>query len=146
MEHVKLIVLKFLATFVLLYLVLGIGYGMAVSSIFLINFVSIASYYIGDLIILRRTNNVIAALADFGIAFAAIYLLADMLTVGGDPLTAAFLSALVIGIYELFFHPYVAEVLDYDEEPLRVENYDYSTEASDEFDYLEDFGDDDDKL
>ncbi|MBM7542587.1 YndM family protein [Amphibacillus cookii] len=145
MEHVKLIVIKFIASFVLLYLVLGIGYGMAVGSILAINVVSLIAYYIGDLVILKRTNNLIAALADFAIAFAVIYLLADLLTVGGDPLTAAFLSAVAIGIYELFFHPYVAEVLDYqDDEPVSLKQYDYSMEASDEFEpYLNDFDDED---
>ncbi|SEN46348.1 Protein of unknown function [Amphibacillus marinus] len=145
MEHVKLILIKFIASFVLLYLILGIGFGMATGTIFLINLVSIAAYYIGDLIILPKTNNFIAALADFGIAFAVIYLLGDVLTIGGDPLTAAFLSAGAIAVYELFFHPYVAEELDFNQvETIDLNGYDYSMEASEEFDfYLDDEKDDD---
>ena len=64
MEHVKLIGIKYFATFVLLYLVLGIAYGLTTSQILFISLLSLAVYFIGDLFILSRTNNFIATFAD----------------------------------------------------------------------------------
>lgn len=109
MNHTKLIVGKFLISFAILFVILGLGYGLAIQSILFINLVSIISYFVGDLMILPRTNNIIAATIDAAIAFAVIYLLGDLLTVGGDPLTASFLSAIGIGIFEFIYHKYVAE-------------------------------------
>lgn len=137
MKHTKLVVVKFVISFAILFVVLGLGYGLALQNILLINLVSILSYFIGDLIILPRTNNIITAIIDSAIAFAVIYLMGDVLTVGGDPLTAAFLTAIAIGVFELFFHRYVANNLELDTEtrestPAKFHQMDLTTEAAHE--------------
>lgn len=147
MEHIKLIAIKFVATFVLLYLVLGMVYGMAIEYILFINMVSIVSYFIGDLIILERTNNAVTTLVDFGIALAVIYLMADVLTVGGDPLTAALFSAILIGIFEAFYHRYVVNELHEQKlQAIPIRRMEYSMETSEELSdyYDEEFDDDED--
>lgn len=146
MEHVKLLSIKFVATFILLYLILGIGYGMAFGQILMISLLSFATYYIGDILILERTNNLTATIADFVINFTLIYVLMSMMAFAGDMLMATFLSTLAITIYEIFFHLYVAEDLSYDEDNrMQVNRYDYMTELSKEIDpFFDDFDDDED--
>lgn len=143
MEHVKLIGIKYFATFVLLYLVLGIAYGLTVSQVLFISLISLAVYFIGDLFILSRTNNIAATFADVVINFVAIYALLDLVGFAGDRLMAAFISTIVLGFYEIFFHLYVAEELNFNYEPISIRRYDYMMEFSEEFDpFIEDDEDD----
>lgn len=142
MEHVKLITIKYFATFVLLYLVLGLAYGLAMSQIFFISLISLALYFLGDLYILDRTNNFIATFADVVINFIAIYLLLDVVGFAGDRIMAAFISTVVLGFYEIFFHLYVEEEISYEHEPISIGRYDYLMELSEEFDPFIDDEDD----
>ncbi|MEL3971404.1 YndM family protein [Rossellomorea oryzaecorticis] len=108
MKHVKAFALKFLATFVLLYLILAGVQGITVGDVFLLSLVLGAiAYILGDLILLPRTSNTLAALADFGLAFILIYFMSDGLTEGGPYLTRSILAALALMVFELFFHRYV---------------------------------------
>lgn len=67
MKHVKALVIKFVSSLVLLSLILGLLFDMAFSNIFLITLVlGIEAYFIGDLLILPRTNNTVATIVDFG--------------------------------------------------------------------------------
>lgn len=145
MKHIQLIVVKFLATLVLLYMVLGFGYGVTFGNVVLITLVvGTLAYLIGDLLILPRTNNTVATIADFAIAFVVVFLMTDFLTVGGNILTASFISAIALGVFEVFYHQYVAEALDFTEsEPSPIRGMEYSTETSDELSpYYEDLEDD----
>lgn len=61
MNYLKAIAIKFLATLVLLYVILGLFYDMSFTNVFLISLVlGLASYLIGDLFLLAKTNNTIA--------------------------------------------------------------------------------------
>ncbi|MBU5594145.1 YndM family protein [Amphibacillus sp. MSJ-3] len=145
MEHIKLLSIKFVTTFILLYLILGIGYGMSFGQTLAISLPCFATYYIGDILILERTNNFIATITDFLIHFTVIYLLINIMNFGGDVLMATFLSSLVIAIYEAFFHLYVAEDLNYDDKHFQINHYDYLTELSQEINpFADDFDDDED--
>lgn len=56
---------------------------------------------------------------------------------------AAFISTIVLGFYEIFFHLYVAEELNFNYEPISIRRYDYMMEFSEEFDpFIEDDEDD----
>lgn len=143
MEHVKLIGIKYFATFVLLYLILGVAYGLSTSQILFISLLSLVVYFIGDLFILTRTNNFVATLADLIINFLAIYLLLVVVGFAGDRLIAAFVSTIVLGFYEIFFHLYVLEELSNNHEPISIRRYDYMMEYSEEFDpFIKDEEDD----
>ncbi|GAA4069871.1 DUF2512 family protein [Amphibacillus indicireducens] len=143
MEHVKLIMIKYFATFVLLYLVLGIAYGLTTSQIFFVSLISLALYFLGDLFILDQTNNFIATFSDVVINFIVIYLLLDVVGFAGDRLIAAFISSIVLGFYEIFFHLYVTEEFSYEHEPISIGRYDYLMELSEEFEpFIDDEEDD----
>jgi hypothetical protein len=78
MKHVKALAIKFVSSLVLLSLILGLFFDMAYSNIFLITLVlGVAAYLIGDLLILPRTNNTVATIADFGLAFLIIWLMSE---------------------------------------------------------------------
>jgi hypothetical protein len=134
MKHLRAIAIKFLASLVLLYIILGLMYDMSFTNVFLISLVlGLASYVIGDLFLLPKTNNTIATLADFGLAFMIIWLLGESFTYGESLLAASLISAAGIAIFEYFFHKYIAgNVLEDQENSQRRSNYQYQTEAAEE--------------
>lgn len=134
MKHIRALAVKFLASLVLLYVILGLMYNMSFTNVFLISLVlGLASYVIGDLFLLPKTNNTIATLADFGLAFMIIWILGESLTYGESLLLASLISAAGIALFEYFFHKYVAgNVLGDGERQYRKTNYQYQTEASEE--------------
>jgi Protein of unknown function (DUF2512) len=137
MKHIKPLAIKFISSLVLLSVILGLFFDMSFGNIFLITLVlGVVSYVIGDLFILRRTNNIIATLADLGLAFLVIRFMGDALAYGddGDMFTMSLIAAIGVALFEYAFHKYVANrVLN---ENQSRENQQtklrYQTEASEE--------------
>ncbi|WP_175989215.1 YndM family protein [Bacillus sp. Marseille-Q1617] len=135
MKHIKAFAIKFVATFVLLYLILAGVQAITFGDVFLISLVlgSIA-YLLGDLFLLPRTSNTVAALADFGLAFILIYFMTDGMTDGGTYLIRSILAALALMVFELFFHRYVVrDILPNRSNKRKAPaNLQYQTEASEQ--------------
>lgn len=111
MKHIKPLAIKFISSLVLLSVILGLFFDMSFGNIFLITLVlSVVSYVIGDLFILRRTNNIIATVADLGLAFLVIRFMGDALANGdnGDMFTMSLIAAIGVALFEYAFHKYVA--------------------------------------
>lgn len=69
MTHVKALAIKGIMTIIVLYLVLGLGFGFTFGDTLLMTIVlGVISYLLGDLYVLPKWNNMIATLADFGLA------------------------------------------------------------------------------
>src|SRR5690554_4185447 len=134
MAHIKLLSIKYAATLILLYLVLGIAYGISISQIIFVSLISLLIYYVGDIIILGRTNNFIATMFDLVANFVLIFSMLGLIKFGGDQLTAAFISTIVLSFYEIFFHFYVVDELNLRQDNIFTSSYDYLTEFSSEFD------------
>jgi hypothetical protein len=135
MKHVRALAIKFISTLVLLYIILGMFNGVSFGNVFLISLVlSIAAYLIGDMLILPRTNNTVATIADFGLAFVVIWWMSENLTYGADMMGEAFISALGIALFEAMFHRYLAKNIlpDHHESRRYQGNLQYQTEASEE--------------
>jgi hypothetical protein len=137
MKHVKALAIKFVACLVLLYIILGMVYGMTFGDVFMISLIlGIASYIIGDLLILPRTNNTIATIADFGLAYIVIWLMSDNLTyLDGDNLfTMSLISSLGVALFEYFFHKYVSNNITNEtkSDHKQPKNLQYQTEVSEE--------------
>ncbi|MGM7722183.1 YndM family protein [Metabacillus sp. Hm71] len=136
MSHIKAIVIKFIATFALLYVILGIVFDVQFENVLLISLVlGVISYMVGDLVILPRTNNRVATLADFGMAFLVIWLMLDNISNdGADIFWASLFSAIGVALFEYFFHKYVASTVDNKQENKSRRNnaLQYQTEASEE--------------
>ncbi|WP_163971065.1 YndM family protein [Oceanobacillus halotolerans] len=143
MKHIKALLIKFAASLALLYVILGLMYEMTFGEVFILSAVlGIAAYLIGDMFILPRTNNAIATIADFGLALMIIYLFADGMTVADNAFTASLFAALGVGLFELFFHRYLAnQVLpDHEDKDNRERTADlqFQTEIADEmYEYSE---------
>lgn len=109
MKHVKALAIKFISSLVLLSVILGLFFDMAFSNIFLITLVlGVAAYLIGDMLILPRTNNTIATISDFGLAFVIIWLMSENLTYGDNQLLMSLIAALGVALFEYMFHRYLS--------------------------------------
>lgn len=134
MTHVKLLALKFVITLGILFIILGLGFDVSFGNVFLISLVVSALGYLGDVTILKKSNNTMATAGDFVLSFAVIYFMTDALTVGDDVFEATLISAISLAIFEYFFHQSVARSLDQEKE----ENHEVrstgqlQTEASEE--------------
>ncbi|WHX98347.1 YndM family protein [Neobacillus sp. DY30] len=135
MKHVKALAIKFVASLVLLSLILGLLFDMAFSNIFLITLVlGVAAYLIGDLLILPRTNNTIATIADFGLALFIIWLMSENLTYGDNHFLMSLIAAVGVALFEYMFHKYVANniVKNKGGQQQQTGQLQYQTEASEE--------------
>jgi hypothetical protein len=134
MKHVKALAIKFVSSLVLLSIILGLFYDMAFRNIFLITLVlGVAAYIIGDLLILPRTNNTVATISDFGLAFLIIWLMSENLTYGDNHFSMSLIAALGVALFEYMFHKYVANnVLPNAGKRQQTRQLQYQTEASEE--------------
>ena len=134
MKHMKNLAIKFISILAVLFIILGIFYDMSFGNVLSISVVlTLASYLIGDLLILRRTNNTMATISDFAIAFLVIWLMGENLTYGDSLIMPALIAAAGIALVETFFHKYVArQIQEADEQQNSSRNLRYQTEASSE--------------
>lgn len=108
MQHFKALALKFLASVVLLYIILGIFFGMSFVNVFIITAIlGITAYILGDMVILPRSSNMIATAADFGLAFLLIWFLSSILTNGDNFIAMSIAAALGVALFEYLFHLYL---------------------------------------
>jgi hypothetical protein len=134
MKHMKNLAIKFISILAVLFIILGIFYDMSFGNVLSISVVlTLASYLIGDLLILRKTNNTMATISDFAIAFLVIWLMGENLTYGDSLIMPALIAAAGIALFETFFHKYVArQIQDGDKQQNSSRNLRYQTEASSE--------------
>lgn len=111
MEHVKALLIKAVMTLVVLWIVLGAGYGMDFWPMILVTTVvlGVVYYFAGDLGILPAAGNIMATLSDLVLTFLVVWLLGLWLTdlSGGTVAVAALISAVVIAVGEYLFHMYM---------------------------------------
>ncbi|MCY8976727.1 DUF2512 family protein [Bacillus atrophaeus] len=111
MVHVKALAIKGIMTIIVLYLVLGLGFNFTFGDTLLMTIVlGVISYLLGDLYVLPKWNNMIATVADFGLAFLVVWLMGMPLSMGLSPgmlALAALFAAIVMAIGEYFFHFYM---------------------------------------
>jgi Protein of unknown function (DUF2512) len=134
MKHMKNLAIKFISILAVLFIILGIFYDMSFGNVLSISVVlTLASYLIGDLLILRKTNNTMATIADFALAFLVIWLMGENLTYGDSLVMPALIAAAGIALFETFFHKYVSRQIDEaNGNQSRSTNLRYQTEASSE--------------
>lgn len=135
MEHLKSIIIKYVFTLAILYVILGIIFGMTFTNVLLTaTVVTLAEYIIGDLLILPRTNNTIATAADFGLTLLVIWAMVASLTDAAMPFVPALVASVTFAVFEYVFHKYFANtVLDKGDKPESQTRMQFQTEASEEF-------------
>lgn len=112
MKHVKALAVKGIMTLVFLYVILGFGFGLSFWDVFVITVVLGGIAYLGDILILPKITNIMATVADLGIAFFLVWLLGMALApiAPGTMAGAAAISAIAIAVGEYFFHIYLARL------------------------------------
>jgi hypothetical protein len=108
MQHIWRIVIKFIACLVALGIILGMFYDFSFGDVLAITTVlGLVSYILGDLLLLRSTNNLMATAADFALAFLVVWFMGQALTFEDDLLSASLISALAVAGFEYFFHKFL---------------------------------------
>lgn len=99
--------IKFVASLVLLYVILGAMGGLSFGNVLLITIIlGLVSYMVGDMLILTKTNNMTATIADLGLAFVVIWPLAAGFSDQGVVGTAI-IAAIGVAVFEFFFHEFL---------------------------------------
>src|SRR5689334_3868703 len=141
MKHIVALLIKYTAITAVLLIILGIFQGISIPRVLLISlFLTGAAYLIGDLFILPKYGNMIATIADVGLSFFGVWLLAYLFTNLDSTHNigfSSFLAALIIGGVEVFFHIYMKKVVLHEDDELREHNHihhdKYAMEISDEY-------------
>ncbi|MEI4770651.1 YndM family protein [Psychrobacillus sp. FJAT-51614] len=105
---IKSFIIKLIMTTAVLWVVLGLFFGVDLSEILITSVVLTVIGYVADRFILPRIGNVLAIIGDFVLAFAVIWLLGYYLY--DEPIalgTATFISTLILGFCEMYFHRYL---------------------------------------
>lgn len=144
MKHLMALGIKFIFTSIVLLSVFGIYYNSTILEIVMIStLVTGVAYVVGDLFILPRFGNVVATLADMGLAFLSIWGLSTLFIDPPDRLVlASLLSAVFIMLAEALFHAYLEnKVLDKGENNLIFNSTSFQnkfqTELAEEHDFQE---------
>jgi len=104
----KAFLIKWIMVLAVLWIVLGWFFGVSFTDILITSVVLTVIGYVGDAFILPRVGNVFAAITDFVLAYAVVWMMGNMLI--EEPIalgTASFISALIITVGELFFHRFM---------------------------------------
>jgi hypothetical protein len=134
MRHLKAFLIKFIACFALLAIILGGIYGITLGDVFVISLVlGIIAFAAGDLFLLPRATNITASFADFGLAFLLIWAMAANMTPVDNVLIPSLIAAAGVAVFEYFYHKYlVKNVFGKEEETRSKGNLQFQTEASEE--------------
>ncbi|MBH9966976.1 DUF2512 family protein [Rossellomorea oryzaecorticis] len=110
MKHAKAFAIKGIMILAVFSFVLSLGFRISAESTALIAVLfGGVSYGAGDLAFLHKTNNVVTTAVELIIAFILVWAVISMIE-GLDAdvaLPSAFISALLIGVGEYFFHFYI---------------------------------------
>ncbi len=113
MKHIEAILMKFAMSFAVVFLILGLIYGVSVFTIFLISLAITAIGYAGDMVIYPLTSNMMATGGDLVLAFLLVWLLGEFLIENPDfsILAASIYTAILIASGEWFYHIYLKKRL-----------------------------------
>ena len=135
MRHILALAIKLVLSYAILWFILGGIYGLSNNEIFRMALaLGVLSYLIGDLLILRFTNNMVATIADFGLALLIIWVTTDAYTPVDALFGRVFMATIAITIFEYFFHKYVDRSILHDDPGSRErpKSLRYQTETSEE--------------
>ncbi|PLT32760.1 DUF2512 family protein [Bacillus sp. V5-8f] len=110
-NHGTAILVKFISLLVVLGVILWLNFDYRFTDVVLIVLVlTIVGYVLGDLFILRRSNNTAATIADFGLTFAVVWIMSRMLGYDDGIVAASALSAVAVAVVEYLYHKIVPGV------------------------------------
>ncbi len=105
MKHATALLIKFILAAVVLEVDLLILSDLNfIQILYLALLIAVASYLVGDLLILPATNNIIATISDVVISLIIVFLFNRIWMKGSISLLSAVVAAVAIGFAEWFFH------------------------------------------
>jgi hypothetical protein len=107
MQATKALLIKFLVIAAISVVILSFFYNVDIASVLLVSAaITIISYIAGDRLVLPRTNNMMATLADFGLSFLLLILFLNTLIENPNfpIITSSLLTAAGIAVGEYFIH------------------------------------------
>ncbi|WP_226527491.1 DUF2512 family protein [Metabacillus niabensis] len=135
MNHIQAFLIKAVATFLLLMIILGLLFRYSIGDVFILTLmIGVVSYLLGDLMLLPRTTNMTASISDFAITMLITWFyLANITTSTTNVFLASLFTALVVALFEMFFHRYlINHTLQHKDEFERLGHLRYNTEISEE--------------
>lgn len=112
MKHIYALVIKFLMVSIMLWIVLGLFTDLALGEILsMAAIITSIAYLVGDILVLSKFNNFTATISDIVLSCAIIYLYNYAFVEQRIGFWDAFISAVLIGIGEWFFHIYMAKMV-----------------------------------
>jgi uncharacterized SAM-binding protein YcdF (DUF218 family) len=116
MKYLGPLVIKFLMTTAVLWIVLGLFFGVTFGDIIMTSIILTVVASLGDLFILPRIGNTSASIADFALTWAIVWMVGSNMYGDGIAIgTAGFVSAIAITVGEVFFHRYLKNLVFKDE-------------------------------
>lgn len=111
MKYMEALLIKFAMIFSVLFVILGLAYGVELFEIFILSLIITVLGFVGDLIIYPKTSNKVATGGDFVAVFLLVWLLGMWLIENPDfsLVMAALFSAVVVAAGEWFFHIYLTK-------------------------------------
>ncbi|WP_404452310.1 YndM family protein [Virgibacillus necropolis] len=107
-KHLSAFLIKFIMVTAVLFVVLGLIFGVDFGDVLLISLILTGVSYLGDAFVLPHTSNTVATLADLGLAFFIIWLVGEGVIEEAIPLMiASIISAVVLAVGEVLFHKYM---------------------------------------
>jgi hypothetical protein len=136
LRHIVRMAVKFISCLVVLGIILGLFFNFSFTDVLLITTVlGVVSYLLGDLLLLRASNNLTASAADFGLTFLLVWFMGQALTFEPNLFSAALLSAVAVTAFEFIFHRFL--INDNSQQSTKQQTpyqnrLQYQTEAADE--------------
>ncbi|WP_422124172.1 DUF2512 family protein [Planococcus sp. X10-3] len=111
MRYLEALLMKFAIVFSVIFVILGLVYGVGVFEMFILSIIITVLGFVGDLIIYPKTSNKVATAGDFVAVFLIIWLGGMWLIENPDfsLIVPALSSAAIIAAGEWFFHIYLTK-------------------------------------
>ncbi|MEI3612862.1 DUF2512 family protein [Pseudogracilibacillus sp. SO30301A] len=143
MRRITAFIIKFIMMTFVLWIVLGLYFNVSFGSILVASIILTTVTFLVDIYLLPRIGNIMAAVGDFAIVYFGLWFIGRFILNEAFSLisitNAAFMSALLILIGELFYHRYLLNVVfenvqDDDKHYKQKEDKILQTEVANEFD------------
>lgn len=110
MQYAKAFLIKLVLTLGVLFVVLGLFFNASLADIIIIGLALTVIAFVGDMLVLPKVGNMIAAASDLLLAFLVVWGLGSILYDDGiSLLSSAVLSSLFVAAGELYYHRYLRD-------------------------------------
>lgn len=125
-NHTKSISVKLPILVIVFYFVLSVGYEIQwYHSVWIALVVGLVAYILGDYIILRKSGNIVATIADLGLTFLLTWFFVGTVRdeFGGDTIWMSFYVALIVAVVEYFYHIWLLKSFSRKHETIKNRSY-----------------------